>query len=492
MAKQSFKTAVGAFVIGGLTLLVAGIILLGGGRMFSDDIEYVLYFDGSVSGLSIGAPVVFRGVPMGQVTRISLEANPRDASVTIPVYIRLDENSIVRAGVAGELTDNFRQEILRRLIQRGLRARLQLQSLITGQYRVELDFLPNTPANFRSPMPDREIPTLPSPIDTLQRTVASLPLEEMARTTAGILEKVNAALAGDALERGLKAFATSFEEAQTLLAGMQQSQKTLSQALEKLNVAATSAQHDLPQALQSTREAMNNVSSVSLATKAVVERNAPLTQELRRLIQESTAAVRSLRAFMDVLERNPEALLAVLLTACGRSAPTHFYLLDSGQPPLTADALPAISLGIAPVSVPDYLDRNGLVRRSDGQARLEVSELDIWAEPLGQGARRVLGEVLAARLLPRGVDVIAAGDRQGEFELAVALERLDGDTPGTARLQARWQLSRGGEALDRGIYAAGEDAGMSSASLVAAQSRLLQGLGDHLAGRLLPRLTAGR
>lgn len=309
MAKQSFKTAVGAFVIGGLALLVAGIILLGGGRMFSDDIEYVLYFDGSVSGLNIGAPVVFRGVPMGQVTRISLEANPRDASVTIPVYIRLDENSIVRAGVTGELTDNFRQEILRRLIQRGLRARLQLQSLITGQYRVELDFLPNTPANFRSPMPDREIPTLPSPIDTLQRTVASLPLEEMARTTAGILEKLNAALSGDALERGLKAFATAFEEAQALLAGMQESQKTLAQALEKLNAAATSAQHDLPQALQSTRDAMNNVSSVSLATKAVVERNAPLTQELRRLIQESAAAVRSLRAFMDVLERNPEALL---------------------------------------------------------------------------------------------------------------------------------------------------------------------------------------
>ncbi|WP_308599230.1 MlaD family protein [uncultured Desulfovibrio sp.] len=309
MAKQSFKTAVGAFVIGGLTLLVAGIILLGGGRMFSDDIEYVLYFDGSVSGLNIGAPVVFRGVPMGQVTRISLEANPRDASVTIPVYIRLDENSIVRAGVAGELTDNFRQEILRRLIQRGLRARLQLQSLITGQYRVELDFLPNTPANFRSPMPDREIPTLPSPIDTLQRTVASLPLEEMAHTTAGILEKLNAALAGDALERGLNAFAATFEEAQGLLAGMQESQKTLAQALEKLDVAATSAQHDLPQALQSTRDAMNNVSSVSLATKAIVERNAPLTQELRRLIQESTAAVRSLRAFLDVLERNPEALL---------------------------------------------------------------------------------------------------------------------------------------------------------------------------------------
>ena len=139
--------------------------------------------------------------------------------------------------------------------------------------------------------------------------MASLPLEEMAHTTAGILQKLNAALANDALERGLTAFAATFEEAQQLLAGMQDSRENLAQALHKLNVAATSAQQDLPQALQSTRDAMNNVSSVSLATKALVERNAPVTQELRRLLQESTAAFRAMRAFLEVLERNPEALL---------------------------------------------------------------------------------------------------------------------------------------------------------------------------------------
>ena len=512
MAKQSFKTAVGAFVIGGLALLVAGIILLGGGRMFSDDIEYVLYFDGSVSGLNIGAPVVFRGVPMGQVTRISLEANPRDASVTIPVYIRLDENSIVRAGVTGELTDNFRQEILRRLIQRGLRARLQLQSLITGQYRVELDFLPNTPANFRSPMPDREIPTLPSPIDTLQRTVASLPLEEMAHTTAGILEKLNAALSGDALERGIKAFATSFEEAQALLAGMQEDPGPgpgkaecgghVGPARSAPGPAKHPGRHEQRLLRFPGHQGRGGTQCPPHPGAAPPDpgkrgcRPLPAGVHGRAGTQSRSPAPRQTRKSpMNHLLRHTTvflALLTLLLTACGRSAPTHFYLLDSGQPPLTADSLPAASLSIAPVSVPDYLDRNGLVRRSDGQTRLEVSELDIWAEPLGQGARRVLGEVLAARLLPRGIDVIAAGDRQGDMELAVALERLDGDTPGTARLQARWQLSRGGEALDRGIYAASEDAGMSSASLVAAQSRLLQGLGEHLADRLLPRLKAGR
>ena len=97
MNSQSYKTTVGAVVLGGLALLVLGIILLGGGRLFSNDLEYVLYFDGSVSGLTTGAPVVFRGVPMGSVTRINLVANARDSNVTIPVYVRIDERSFVRA-----------------------------------------------------------------------------------------------------------------------------------------------------------------------------------------------------------------------------------------------------------------------------------------------------------------------------------------------------------------------------------------------------------
>ena len=84
MASRTQKTAVGAFVIGGLLLFAVGIVALGGGRMLSSATEYVLYFDGSVSGLQIGSPVVFRGVPLGSVTRIALEARPGDAGPTIP------------------------------------------------------------------------------------------------------------------------------------------------------------------------------------------------------------------------------------------------------------------------------------------------------------------------------------------------------------------------------------------------------------------------
>jgi len=111
---------VGAFVLGGIGLFALGLVLLAGSRLFSNDLEYVLYFDGSVSGLSIGAPVVFRGVPMGSVTQISLVANSRDSNVTIPVHIRIDEKSIVRAGGRG-ISEAFQQEIVRRMVQRPAR-----------------------------------------------------------------------------------------------------------------------------------------------------------------------------------------------------------------------------------------------------------------------------------------------------------------------------------------------------------------------------------
>ncbi|MBQ1330178.1 MAG: MCE family protein, partial [Desulfovibrio sp.] len=86
MSLSSHKTAVGFFSIAGVALLVFGLVALGGGRFWKTESEYVLYFGSSVSGLSIGAPVVFRGVPLGSVTHISLVANSTKSNVTIPVH----------------------------------------------------------------------------------------------------------------------------------------------------------------------------------------------------------------------------------------------------------------------------------------------------------------------------------------------------------------------------------------------------------------------
>lgn len=314
MTPHAYKTTVGAFVIGGIILFAAGIILLGGGRLFGESLKYVLYFDGSVSGLAVGAPVVFRGVPMGSVTQISLVANARDSNVTIPVTIRIDDQSFIRAS-GQTLSESAQAEIIRRMVERGLRARLQLGSLITGQYRVELDFFPNTPMNFRSSNPESEIPTIPSPIETMQRAITRLPIEQMADSLTAILTNITDAVGKGQLAEALAEFTGAFQAAKSLLTDSAL-MKAVEKSLAQVDGATSSVRAELPAALASFQRAMNSMSKaaddlrrVADSAEAAIGRDSPTMNDLRRMLKDAAAAARALRNFTDMLERNPEALI---------------------------------------------------------------------------------------------------------------------------------------------------------------------------------------
>lgn len=314
MTEKTYKTAVGAFVVLAIVLLVAGIVVLGGGLLFTNSLEYVLYFDGSVSGLSIGAPVVFRGVPMGNVTKISLVANSRDSNVTIPVTIRIGDHSFIRPD-GGGISEKMEAQIIRRMIERGLRARLAMASLITGQYRVELDFFPQSPMNFRSSDPDSEIPTVPSPIDTLQKTLARIPIDQIADSLTTILASVTNAVGDGKLEDSLNAFRGAFAKLEQILDESDVS-SLLKSAFTQLDEAAGAVRKDVPDALEAFTNAMNSLSRaaeglrrVSGSAETALAPDSVTMNDLRRLLREASAAARSLRNFADMLERNPEALL---------------------------------------------------------------------------------------------------------------------------------------------------------------------------------------
>lgn len=314
MSPKLYKTAVGAFVLIGSCLAIAALVLLGGGRMFDESLEYVLYFDGSVSGLNIGAPVVFRGVPMGSVTQIKLVANARDSNVTIPVTIRIDDRAFIRS-TGQSLSEDAQSQIIHRMIERGLRARLQLASLITGQYRVELDFFPNTPMNFRSSTPDSEIPTIPSPIDTLQRAFTRLPIEQIADSLTVILNNITDAIGHGQLQAAIAEITGAFADARNLI-NNNQIIKSLDDSLKQVDGFTHSLGQELPQALQSFNKAMVNTSAAAerfgqaaSSAEAAIGKDSPTMNELRRMIKEFTAAARALKNFTDMLERNPEALI---------------------------------------------------------------------------------------------------------------------------------------------------------------------------------------
>ena len=187
-------------------------------------------------------------------------------------------------------------------------------------------------------------------------------------------------------------------------------------------------------------------------------------------------------------------VLLTLLSGCARSTPTRYYLLESALEPVKADTLPTRNLRVAQVTVPDYLDRNSIVSRVNGQTELIVSQFHAWAEPVGHGVRRVVQEVLTAPLLGAGLNVLAAGDdTRADYVLLVDVQRLDGNFEASAVLEARWTLkNRHDDVLARGIYADAEPVnGKTYDALTAAESHMVRRLAEHLATRL-PALTRGK
>ena len=133
MSKAASKTLIGAFVIGAIALAVIAVIIFGSGKFFTKRPVYVMFFEGSVKGLNEGSQVNFRGVKIGSVKDIELKFDAKDLAFLIPVYVEIDPTKVT--GFKGTIG---REEAWEELIQKGLRAQLELQSVLTGQLMINV------------------------------------------------------------------------------------------------------------------------------------------------------------------------------------------------------------------------------------------------------------------------------------------------------------------------------------------------------------------
>ena len=224
MGSKISPTMIGAFVVGAIVLVIAGVLLFGGGTFFQEKLPYVLFFDSSVEGLNTGAPVVFRGVQVGQVTAITALADPETFDLRIKVSIEL-VRGVIKVGVEQQHFQDQRQA-LERLIQRGVRASLRMQSFVTGLLFVALDFHPDTPIRLLGLDPTvPELPTIPSDMDQLKSTVQQamaelrkLPLEAILNDVMAMLTRINTLLETPQLKQALVSLAAVMTDARQLLA----------------------------------------------------------------------------------------------------------------------------------------------------------------------------------------------------------------------------------------------------------------------------------
>ena len=189
MSKKANKTVIGVFVVGAVALLVTGILVFGSGEFFKQSDKYVVFFDGSVKGLSEGAPVIFRGVRIGSVKDMSLLYDPKTRDVLIPVIIDVQLSRVQGA------PEKIGYPNYAMFIKNGLRARLEIQNFITGQLMLSFDYYPDKPAIMHNIMMQYpELPALPISPDIF-KLMDEIPIKEISinleKTTAGISKLVN-------------------------------------------------------------------------------------------------------------------------------------------------------------------------------------------------------------------------------------------------------------------------------------------------------------
>lgn len=182
------SVALGAFVVVALALAVVLVTALGKGRFFGGGrTQAVVWFEKSVKGLSIGAPVTFRGVPVGQVEAIGVELDPQSLQSRLPITLAVSTEalSIHARGRRAQ------REALQSLIDRGLVAQMVTQSLVTGQVMIDLN-IGSPPASPVAQSPDGPlvIPHVGGNFDRLLEQVSELPLRDTVSEVRATLRSV--------------------------------------------------------------------------------------------------------------------------------------------------------------------------------------------------------------------------------------------------------------------------------------------------------------
>lgn len=325
MNKRISPTMIGAFVVGAVALVVIAVIVFGSGRLFRQTRDFVLYFDNSVNGLRIGAPVKFKGVEVGSVKNILLQLGSDQQVNKIPVIIEIDLEKLTSRGARGDITVNetFRKAIA----DRGLRGQLAMESLVTGLLYVALDFLPGTPINLvqqgKRDYKYPEIPTLPTPFEQAKDAVTQIinKLEEidfkgliasLDETVNGIKRTVNSPEL-QATIRSLQKTMPKIDEAvvsiHNLAVTLNENSKNLAASLEQTSSDARASMKQADEALRQAAETMKSAEAAVANIQTLSDPDAPIIYELGKSLREVSAAARSLRSLANYLDRNPSALI---------------------------------------------------------------------------------------------------------------------------------------------------------------------------------------
>ncbi len=314
MSRRANPLAIGLFFAVAIVLLVSVLLFFGAGDMFRKSQRFVLYFDGSITGLQVGAPVTFQGVQIGRVADIRLNMQSGSDDIVIPVLVDID-----RAKFTGFVDDT--DGIRGRMIERGLRAQLKLQSVLTSLLLVELDYFPGSAMRYRgvdSSYP--ELPTVPTPLQELLRNVDQLNLGELIRKTqqaiVGIEKLVNhpdtQASVTELHQLLVHADDAVVRFDREAVPAVQELRRTLGQVAvvtDDIHQRYPALASELEQALKETHAAVDRFDKVMQEAQFLLSEDSALYQDLQKAARDVSTASNSVRDMSNSINERPESLL---------------------------------------------------------------------------------------------------------------------------------------------------------------------------------------
>lgn len=235
-------------------------------------VEVVMNFNQSLRGLSVDAPIDFRGIVLGNVTNIAIDYDPKTKNLMMPVTMNIYPERLGKRfrDLIEKGGKPAQRDILTRLVEHGLRGQLRTGNLLTSQLYVAVDFFPKAqPVKIDLTRKPVELPTVPNTLDELHLQVTDI---------AKKLDKVPFDQIGNNLNEALKHADQLFQQIDMQVA---------------------------PQA----RDTLSAAKQIFTTAEATLQQDSPLQADVRGALKELTHTLQSLNNFTDYMERHPESLL---------------------------------------------------------------------------------------------------------------------------------------------------------------------------------------
>jgi len=330
MSKKPNPTVIGIFTLIGLIIAAVAVVVFGAGKYFERTHKIIVYFEKSANGLQVGSDVRFGGVRVGSVHSISVLVDTENNRKIIPVVVELSEKELKAVGTTNNSAIDFsNKENVKRAVERGLRAGMKQQSLLTGQLYVEFDILPGSKAFVYQPPEDPGYPVVPAVGTEMDELIAGIAdglkkfnaldldgvMKELRDTLVSAKDQIAALNVKEVndniieITRDVKAL-TGNEKLAKAIDSLDASLVEIRALTEKANAGFDPLMTDLTAVMERANASLDKINATAEELNHITNPRAPVLMRFQNALDETERASRAIKELATDLKRNPNALIS--------------------------------------------------------------------------------------------------------------------------------------------------------------------------------------